>query len=362
VTKPVKVRLDQLVLLPERYCHRDPAELNDPARLRSLADRIADEGLQTPVEFYRDGQGRPVITKGHRRISALRLLAKEKRPGFTPDMEVEAVEVSGATEQDLVVRSIVDNVERRDYTPPDLIRAAGAMADNGTPAERAAHALGVSAKTYARLLLVARQPWMFDLVNGNSVPISYAPLLLEVAAREKWLPELQRDLTEWVAAKQQEIKERGRARKLSPAQRLVKSYLGKPLVDHWVAQIRRKEKLDAAVPKAQAVLIDADANKVSVRINADLVKTPLAELARDIAELETAKAVMLGYVKARHAVEGPKGPQDAAREAAQDPAGLAFLRSEGLTDLADEVELGRREEAERTEEAAEGGEGASPGS
>jgi ParB-like chromosome segregation protein Spo0J len=354
-TRPVKVRLDQFVLVPERYCHRDKAELEDPARLRPLADSIAREGQQTPVEFYRDDKGRLVITKGHRRISALRLLAKDKRAGFAPDMEAEAIEVTGAAPADLVVRSVLDNVNRLSYTPVELVRAARTLRDIGTKEDRAAEALNVSPKTYARMLLIADSPWMFDLVNRNAVPISYAPTLLDVARKEKRLPELEHDLTEWVAAKEKDIKEKGKTKKLTAAQQLVKSYLTKPLLDHWVAQLRKKEKLDAAVPKPQVVSIDPDANKVSVNIDARMDKLPLTELARQVGEMKTATDVMLGYLKTRHAIEASRGPQDAAREAAQQPGGLDFLRSEGLGDLADEVELGLMEEAEYTEGLPEEG-------
>jgi hypothetical protein len=31
MTGPAKVRLDQLVLMPDRYCHHDLRQLNDPA-------------------------------------------------------------------------------------------------------------------------------------------------------------------------------------------------------------------------------------------------------------------------------------------------------------------------------------------
>jgi hypothetical protein len=347
-TKPVKVPLDQFVLLPERYCHRDPAELKDPKRLEPLAASIAAEGLQTPVEFYRDAQGRPVITKGHRRISAQRRLADTKRPGFPPDMPVEAIEVSGASPQDLVVRSVLDNVNRQSYTQAERIRAAKTLHDEGVSPERAANALGTSPKTFSRVLLIAQHPWMFDLVNTNSVPMSYAPTLLEAAVKEKRLSEVEEDLAAWVVAKKRHIKELAKAKtKISPAQQLVKSYMPKPLVDHWVAQIRRHERLDAAVPKPKGVSIDPDTNKVSLKVpEIDMATTPLPELARLVGELETAKQVMVNYLKARHAVQGP---QDVAREAVQRPGGLDYLRSEGLGDLADEVELGLMEEAEQAE-------------
>jgi ParB-like chromosome segregation protein Spo0J len=355
-TKPTRVPLSDFILIPEQFCHRDDRELKDEDRLRSLMDSLAAEGLQTPVEFYRDGNGRPVIVKGHRRISALRRLAQQGKPGFTADMPVEAIEVTGASRQDLVVRSVIDNRNRQDLSQAELIRAAKTLADSGVTPERAASALGVSTKTYARLLLIAGQPWMFDLVNRNAVPISYAPTLLEVATKEKRLAELEEDLKKWVAAKEKEIGEKAKAKKLSAAKQLVRAYLSKPLVDHWVAQLRKKEKLDAVVPKGHEVGIDPDAHKVSLKVpEIDLMKTPLPKLARLVGEIETAKEVMVQYLKTRHALEAAKGPQDVAREALERPGGLDFLRSEGLSDLADEVELGLMEEAEHAEDLPDEG-------
>ena len=97
-TKPALIRLNQVVLVPERFCNRDPADLKKD-NLTAFADTIAAEGLQTPVEFYRDKNGQLIITKGHRRISALRLNASRQVPGFAPDtpfaVEVVVLDLAG---------------------------------------------------------------------------------------------------------------------------------------------------------------------------------------------------------------------------------------------------------------------------
>jgi hypothetical protein len=46
----------------------------------------------------------------------------------------------------------------------------------------------------------------------------------------------------------------------------------------------------------------------------------------------------LAYLQRRHALEGPQGPQDLAREGEEQVYDLAALRDAGLTDLADELE------------------------
>src|SRR5947209_586814 len=44
-TRPAKVRLNELVFLPERFSHRGKAEFTRP-RLKPLMDSIVSEGLQ----------------------------------------------------------------------------------------------------------------------------------------------------------------------------------------------------------------------------------------------------------------------------------------------------------------------------
>jgi hypothetical protein len=59
VTRPMSVPLNEFVLRPELYGHRDKAELDDSERLKSLMDSLTVEGLQTAVEFFRDADTNP---------------------------------------------------------------------------------------------------------------------------------------------------------------------------------------------------------------------------------------------------------------------------------------------------------------
>jgi hypothetical protein len=352
-TRPVKIRLDHLLLKPETYSHRDPAELNieKPEKIRSLADNIAEIGLQTPVEFYREKDGQPVVTKGHRRVSALRLLAKENKPGFTPDMLVEAIEVSGVSQKELVVRSVVDNVFRLDYSDADRIRAAKTLSEFDVDEKRAAKSLGISVKTYLRLLLVSNHPWMFDLINRNCMPISYAPNLLEAAERKKRILELEQYLAKWVPEKEDAIELLKKTQTLSVTKQLVKSYVSKPLVDHWIAQILKEENLNDIVPRTQEVTIDPEKRKVSLNIHeVDVFDKPLPEMAKLVGEIETAKQLMLRALKVRHAMEAARGPQDSSGQVNPASEGLDYLRAEGLGDLADQVEHGLVGEVEQPDE------------
>jgi hypothetical protein len=95
-TRPTTVPLNEFVLKPELYCHRDPAELTERERLKPLMDSIKAHGLLNPVEFYRGPDGEPIPDEGHRRISGLRFLVEDRVSGFTATMPIPSVEVIGA--------------------------------------------------------------------------------------------------------------------------------------------------------------------------------------------------------------------------------------------------------------------------
>jgi ParB-like chromosome segregation protein Spo0J len=354
-TRPVKVRLSQLVLLPELYSHRDKSELDidNPVKIRPLADNIAERGLEVPIEIFVDKDGRVIVIKGNRRVMAHRLNVKEGKAGFTHDMELEAIEILGADDKELAIRSINENVHRLTYTDPDRVRAAMILKQLNVDDSQAAMALGVSAKTYARLLLIGEHPWMLNLVERNCVPISYAPNLLQAAKNQGRMTEVEADVMEWVALKEKAITDLMKTQKLSVAKQLVKTYLNKALADHWVAQILKKERLNEIVPMAnQEVVIDPKQRKVSVKVeDVDVMEMPLTELARLLGDLEAAKQYVERAVKIRHSLESSgavRGPQDVG-QAALAAEGLAYLRQQGLGDLADQVEMGLIEGPEATE-------------
>jgi hypothetical protein len=263
--RPVMVRLDQLILIPERFCHRDPQELTDPARLRPLADAIfARGGIQVPIEFFIDGQGQKVVDAGHRRTAASRLLAQENKPGYTLDMEVPAIEVVGASQQELLLRSVSDNCNRLTLTQTDRIRAAKTLADNGIKKEDAATAFGVSVTQLRRDLIIAEHPWMFDLVIKNAITPSSASRLLEVAVAENQIGQLQADFTAWVAETEKKIEVAKRAKKLTVAQQLVRTYVTSALLDHWVAQMKRKDPL-TKLPAAGQEILEIEINPMRAK-------------------------------------------------------------------------------------------------
>jgi ParB-like chromosome segregation protein Spo0J len=118
--KRIKVLLNKIRMDVGRYCHRE-AGVFEEKNLEALMNSLTAEGLQVPIEGYVDKEGYFVVIKGHRRVKALLLLAAKNIPGFTVDMDVEAIELGNYTPEDLMVRSIVDNERRRLLTRDERI-------------------------------------------------------------------------------------------------------------------------------------------------------------------------------------------------------------------------------------------------
>jgi ParB-like chromosome segregation protein Spo0J len=351
-TERKEFRLGDFVTLPDVYCHRDADALKREA-VGGLMDSLALEGLNTALEVVLDEKKRPVIIKGHRRLAAMRFLVEDNHPRFKPETKVRADVVLDATEEDLLLRSVLDNETRKNLNPIERCRVVKTLHDAGVPVQRAAAALGISVKTYQRDLLVIEYPWMFDLVVKDRIPPTTAAQLLEAAKREDRVEELHEDLQKWVAHTEEKIQERQRLQKLKdgkdlpPAKTQVKNYLPRDLLEHWLGQLRRKERLAMSVKWDFVAGLDPDANRLKIEgIELDLAKAPLPHVAKVIAKLSHLQHGAMEYLTKRAALESAQGPQAAVRETMDQPYDLQVLRSAGLGDLADELE----------QETVEGGE------
>ena len=121
-----KVKVGDLDRSDLRFFHRDKKYLGEE-QLKQLLASIHHEGLQVPIEFYRDGD-RKVLVKGHLRVAAYHLLARKGTPGFSLENEIDAIEVRTSDTKDLLVRSISDNTVRRSLDQVDRIpRRSGAL-------------------------------------------------------------------------------------------------------------------------------------------------------------------------------------------------------------------------------------------
>jgi ParB-like chromosome segregation protein Spo0J len=342
-TKPTKARLSEFVLFPERYSHRSKEEFQKN-RLQPLMDSLVSEGLQVPVEFFRDKDGKPVLLKGHRRIHAMRFLAEDHAPGFTTDMEVDALEVINATAEDRLLRSVLDNINRETLTATGRMRAGKVLNESGIDSTRAAFALGISPKQFERDLRIARAGWMLQHVEEESISATYASRLLEEAEKVDRLKELKEDLDAWIADKKRLIREKERIRKaqtgkdLKPAEKAVKNLMPRYLVDHWIDLLRKKQRFDEDASWTFAAGIEPQTGQLRIAsVNLDLKNAPLEDLAKVAAKLGKLTHDILPFLESRSLLESPMGPQARLVEEPE-PYDLDLLRKHGLGDLAQKLE------------------------
>jgi hypothetical protein len=234
------------------------------------------------------------------------------------------------------------------------------MEDIRVPVQRAAAALGVSVKTYERDRLLVQNDWMFELVKEDAIVPTTAVLLLEVAKGENRLAELKEDLLAWVADTKSRIEEKARLRKLKdgsdlrPAERLVRKAMTRELVAEWLRQLRKKERFTKAVSWDFHGGIDVDSNQLQIEaVKVDLAKDPLDRLAKVASKLARMQKGVMEYLKTRHELEAPQGPQAVVRQEADEPYDLDVLRAAGLDDLADDLALQVMEEVDQHQQRQE---------
>lgn len=357
-TSAAKVRLSDFVVNRSRYSFRGDDEFK-PTRLNPLKTSITTEGLQVPLEFYRDGQGRPVLIKGHRRAEALKQLAAENVPGFTADMEVDALEVVNATPEEHVLRSLLDNLNREDLSAAARMRAAKVLHDNGIDPGRAAAALGISMKTLERDLRIASHSWMVQHIEDKSITAGDAYRLLEAAENKDHVGELKEDLDAWVAGKKLQIRKRELVQKartgkeLRPAEKEVRKLMKRHLVDHWIELLGEGKRFDDDVEKVFAAGIEADTGELRIEaLKLDLRNAKLKDIAKVAAKLSQISQDLIPFLESRSLLDSPDGPQTRLKEENK-VYDLKLLREHGLGDLAESLEREVKTDAQPAEEEPE---------
>jgi ParB-like chromosome segregation protein Spo0J len=308
-TRPTKVRLNEFVLQPERYSHRSKEEFKKE-RLKALMDSLVSEGQQVPIEFFRDKDGRPVVLKGHRRVYGERYLADDHVHHFTHDMEVDALEVVNATPEDRLLRSVLDNVNRATLGITDRMKAAKVLFDNGIDSARAAFALGISPKQLGRDLRVAREGWLLQHIDDQSITAASALKLLDAADEAGRVVELKEDLDAWIAEKKKATREKERLRKaqtgkdLKPAEKAVKNQMPAHLVEHWVELLRKGKRFDDDAQWNFPAGIEAETGQLRIAsVNLDLKNAPLEDVAKVAAKLGKLTQDILPFLESRSLME-----------------------------------------------------------
>src|SRR5512135_2370339 len=117
--RPTRIRLDEIDRGDLRFYYRDRKFLQEE-HLEDLLKSLRREGMQVPIEFFRDGD-RKVLVKGFRRVAARGILARKGVPGFGEDQKLDAIEVLETDPRELLVRRSLDNSVRQSLDQVDRI-------------------------------------------------------------------------------------------------------------------------------------------------------------------------------------------------------------------------------------------------
>lgn len=282
-TELIRIKLSDIREDRELYCHRDAASL-EPNSIKLFAEQILREGLQTLLEVtVRDGV--TTLIKGHRRVAALKELARTNQHGYSLDMEVPAFRVVDADLVTLLVRSVSDNENRKNYDAHERIRAAKTMYDHGAPTPRAASAMGISVSSFERALLIAQHTWMFELIAKKCVDPTPAYTLLAAATKAKRLEDLQRFLGRWIAIQDRKIQAKRVAKaevgkELSAAESSVKRYMQTYLWRAWTRQLKAGEELQYDAKWRFGAELDPETRRLSIAsLNLNLARASHADVA-----------------------------------------------------------------------------------
>jgi ParB-like chromosome segregation protein Spo0J len=303
---------------------------------------VVREGLQIPLEVAMKDE-KFIVVKGHRRHACLQYLAGQGTPGFSLAMKIPVVVVEGASDEDLMLRSVLDNAVREDFTPVQRIRIAKKFHTHGVSAERAASSLGVNKKTYERDLLLANHDWMFEQFIANNISATHATQLLEAAQKANRLVPLKEDFEKWVGAQKlciakKEAQKRAKTGKgLSSAKVQVKSYLTAPLLGQWLVWLREGRSFEEVPAWSFSAGVDTEFMKLHIApLNLDLGKTPLDSLIKLVGQLNKTIRDVLPIIRNRHCVECPEGAQAGADEG-EEVYDMSIFEEEGMADVVRDV-------------------------
>jgi hypothetical protein len=339
--RPCTVRLNELKVIPESYCHREEDELGEASLELFLDSLIMEGGVRVPIVFLTDSDNVKILVAGHRRVTGCQMLAKRNQPGFSHDMEIVANEMMGATPIDRLIESLSDNNNREALRPMPRLKAVKMLHDGGAEAKRAARSLSISDQTYSRDLSIVRNSWMLQHVFDRSIAPTVAAKLVEVGEANKRMKELKEDLDEFIAQTKKDLKEAARRYKANtkkdprPADLEVKNKMPAHLINHWIDCLNNKRRFDNDADWDYQAGIDKGLLKISP-ITLDLNKASGDMATKILGALNQTVKLLIPYAQERVQIERLRA-QDVSQSA---PYDFEFLRSLGMTDQAERLESG----------------------
>jgi hypothetical protein len=307
-TRYTRVRLSQIRRDAEHdYCHRSPDAFKATS-LAPMADSVVQEGLGTPVTVYNTGKkdknGEAImgLVGGHIRIGSIEQAIRQNLDPsrINPNMELDAIEIVRGEEQteeefrrDLLMRSIVENEQRNNYTTVEKLGIAKQCRDDKVPDVRAASALAVSETQYRRFVSIVEHPWLHQYVVNNCIGATDAAELIGLAVKNNRVAEFQEDLTAWVESHRRMIEAERQElaqvkKKLSGAAAQVKKYASPKLVKHWQDCLEHSRRFDENINFLFGIHVDYKKGTVTIPAAewklAELTSTNIATVIGELQE------------------------------------------------------------------------------
>ncbi len=150
---------------------RQPRVVFDPSEIDRLAESIATKGLLQPALVRQDpATGRYELIAGERRLIAVRKLGWRHIP----------VRIRESDDRDLLVLSLVENLQRRDLDPLEEAQAYQALRDDfNLKQAEIARSVGRSRSTVANMIrLLQLPPPVREMVREGRLTVGHARALL----------------------------------------------------------------------------------------------------------------------------------------------------------------------------------------
>ena len=162
-----KLPLDQLSAGPHQ-----PRQDFDPARLEELSNSIRESGVLQPIIVRQGGVGYEIVA-GERRARAARMAGLAEIPAV----------VRHYTNDEVLVLSLVENVQRHDLNPIDKARAYKRLTGHlGATQEEVAKRIGLDRSSVANLIRLLDLPEeVQELVRGGAIAMGHARALVPLS-------------------------------------------------------------------------------------------------------------------------------------------------------------------------------------
>ena len=310
--------------------------------MQSLVESLVSEGQITPIEFYRDEQGKAILIRGYRTVEAHhQIIARRLDPvRYHPTMELPAVELEGGQEVDYLIRAVASNEVRCHLSDEAKYTVAAMLLERKVSATRAARALGISATVFGRYIRRYNNQWMLEHVRQDHITLSDADTLLEEAGKANTYKQLEKSFQQIVAqieAHIARIQARAKAtqEKLDDKLGLVKTYVA-PQIKEWREVLKKGEAIAINLDGTgedltfECKIDDKDGklklNGLNNRVLHQLTYDQLGTLA---AKLSDVADEVLRVFKQKQAAQ-----KDAIARLDRDARLVAFYQKHGATDLA----------------------------